>query len=417
MNPQTSQLFRPEAIAHRKQTELAGVISNPMVSWALPLFSTLCCLVVIAFALLVDIARKEVVTGYLIPADGWSRAVAPREGIVTAFTVTAGDFVYKGDVIAHLGDALGTRTGSTLVDEQVRAINEQIEELSARLNRVTEEYRVKKLELEDASHHNRISIDMVQGELQILEELLDSKRLRLENSQVLQAQGGVSSNQVSLLQEEVNRESISVQSSLRALANLELNNRRYASNQESLKFEEERELFRLEQQIRTLSLQLIEIGTQGEANILAPRTGIVALVRGNEGDAVRKGELVATIAPKDPHNIAKLLVPSNAIGFLEPGQSVRLMYDAFPHDQYGTFAAEVVDISGTPLEPSDLPRGVPINESVFSVEAKLETQHVIANGETRQLIPGMLLTADIIVSQETLIDWFFRPLRAASGRI
>src|SRR3546814_10277229 len=50
----------------------------------------------------------------------------------------------------------------------------------------------------------------------------------------------------------------------------------------------------------------------------------------------------------------ELFAPSRAIGFARVGERVRLMYDAFPYQQFGTFGGTVTRISRTALGPDEI---------------------------------------------------------------
>jgi hypothetical protein len=44
---------------------------------------------------------------------------------------------------------------------------------------------------------------------------------------------------------------------------------------------------------------------------------------------------------------AEIYIPSRAIGFVKPGQEVRLLYDAFPYQRFGAYRGRVVAASSS----------------------------------------------------------------------
>ena len=93
------------------------------------------------------------------------------------------------------------------------------------------------------------------------------------------------------------------------------------------------------------------------------------------------------------------------------------MYQAYPHQRFGSGKATITAISRTVLAPNEaaIP-GLNLQEPVFRVEAMLERAEVDAYGETIPLQPGLLLNADIILDRRSLIEWLFDPLFAAGRR-
>ena len=56
------------------------------------------------------------------------------------------------------------------------------------------------------------------------------------------------------------------------------------------------------------------------------------------------------IIPEDSVLEADLFVPARAIGFIEPGQDVRILYDAFPYQHFGSYHGHVTNVSQTILQ-------------------------------------------------------------------
>jgi len=104
-------------------------------------------------------------------------------------------------------------------------------------------------------------------------------------------------------------------------------------------------------------------------------------------------------------------VPSSAVGFIRPGQHVRLMYDAFPQQQFGAFSGEVDRVSDFVLMPSEVPQTFFLREATFKVEIAIDTDSVAFEAGSAPLRPGMLLAAEIILESRSLVDWLLEPIR------
>ncbi len=113
---------------------------------------------------------------------------------------------------------------------------------------------------------------------------------------------------------------------------------------------------------------------------------------------------------------AELLVPARAIGFVKPGQTVRLAYEAFPFQRFGLHGGRVVTVSRNLLRPAELIAPIAIAEPSYRVIVALDRQSVPAFGQDFPLGPDMTLKADIVLDRRSLLEWVFEPLISLRGR-
>jgi len=111
---------------------------------------------------------------------------------------------------------------------------------------------------------------------------------------------------------------------------------------------------------------------------------------------------------------AQLLVPSRAIGFIEPGSRVVMRYQAFAYQKFGQQYGHVTDISRSALSPADVATLIgerpQTAQPMYRVQVALDSQHVLAYGKPEPVRPGMALEADILIDRRRLIEWVFEPL-------
>jgi membrane fusion protein len=151
--------------------------------------------------------------------------------------------------------------------------------------------------------------------------------------------------------------------------------------------------------------------------VTAALPGRVAAVPVERGQTLAPGATIAIVTPLNSPLEAELYTPSRSAGFVRVGQEVRLMYQAFPHQKFGTGKGTVTAISRTVLAPSEVSiPGVVVQEPVFRVRVRLERPNVQAYGETTALQPGMLLNADVVIDRRSLLEWLLDPLYAAGRR-
>ncbi|MFN7236497.1 MAG: HlyD family efflux transporter periplasmic adaptor subunit, partial [Brevundimonas sp.] len=161
--------------------------------------------------------------------------------------------------------------------------------------------------------------------------------------------------------------------------------------------------------------------TQTEAQstyvVTATVAGRIVALPVQRGQTVAPGASLAVVTPQGSTLEAELYAPSRAAGFVREGQEVRLLYQAFPHQKFGTGQGVVTSVSRTVLAPAEIAiPGLQVQEPVFRVRVKLARDSVAAYGETVPLQPGMLLSADVVIDRRSLLEWLLDPLYAAGRR-
>ncbi|MNV81460.1 Colicin V secretion protein CvaA [compost metagenome] len=125
-----------------------------------------------------------------------------------------------------------------------------------------------------------------------------------------------------------------------------------------------------------------------------------------------------SLLPGDGRLEAELLVPSSAIGFIEPGDRVRLRYQAFPYQKFGHQEGRVSQISRSALSAAELAgKGRQEGEALYRISVVLARQSVTAYGKPEPLKPGMVLEADVMGERRQLIEWIFEPLYSLKGKL
>ena len=412
-----SDLFRKEAMDHAAQ-RLDGevVLALPLPLKLLGGIAALIIASVVIFASTASYSRKEMAPGWLTPDQGVIRALAPQGGQIEAVLVQEGDIVPAGAPLARirldtdtLDGATGARVLSALqaqTDAAERSANAEIARLEqdeARLSGALDGYLTEQAGLarQIGLQRERVTLadEQVERAVTLSErgymsgrELDDRRLMALAARQDLAA---LERNAAT-----ISRQILEVRAALQALPlQIESERARAAAARAAL-----------DERVTTQSART-------EAVITAPANVRVAALPARQGQTLAPGETVAVLMPEDGELVAELYLPTRAAGFIRVGQDVRLMYQAYPHQRFGSGKATITAISRTVLAPNEaaIP-GLNLQEPVFRVEAVLESTEVDAYGETIPLQPGLLLNADIILDRRSLIEWLFDPLFAAGRR-
>jgi membrane fusion protein len=107
---------------------------------------------------------------------------------------------------------------------------------------------------------------------------------------------------------------------------------------------------------------------------------------------------------------AELFFPARAFGFISAGQQVRILYDAFPYQKFGAYRGSVTNVSHTILTGSETIGPITLKEPAYRVTVALDRPDIDAYGHKMPLQPDMLLKADVILEQRSLMKWLFDPV-------
>lgn len=192
-----------------------------------------------------------------------------------------------------------------------------------------------------------------------------------------------------------------------------------------------------EQRARSLSdeaqLEKELAGNQAEAGqirrdldksaITAPVPGVLfSLSLRNPGQMVAAGEELARIAPSQTGLLAKVIVSSQDVTSVEPGQRADLRIMGCPFPDFGTMPATVLSIAPEASHPpapgkDEVTPGQPPSLLGAGYEVTLAPRRtqLLAGRRTCELRQGMDLQADITTRFETVLALLLRKARLSTG--
>lgn len=411
------ELFRPEAVNHASR-RLHGevVLASPLSLKLLSAFAVAVVVFAAIFLSTVQFARKETVLGWIAPQGGMIRVVGRQGGLIEEINVSEGEVVAAGQPLALVRLSQDIAGGSSYeliagsLDEQRRASAAQGYAAQLRLEAEQQQLgdRISSLTRDLDEARQRLSLQARRAELANNE---------FARAQAIAGQGYMSrrdldSRQLAALSAE--QELSSVRASIEALER-QLSEARVRLDLIPV------DLAAAAASSAGTAAQLAQQATQTESQssyvVTAPIAGRVAALPFVRSQSIPSGGTVAIMSAEHATLEAELYAPSRAIGFVKPGQEVRLMYQAFPHQKFGAAVGYVTSVSRTVLAPTELSvPGIEAREPVFRVRVRLAKASVSAYGQDIPLRPGMLLTADIIADRRSLLEWLLDPLYAAGRR-
>lgn len=149
--------------------------------------------------------------------------------------------------------------------------------------------------------------------------------------------------------------------------------------------------------------------------VRSPIEGVVAEMIVRPGKKIADESPLLNIIPQGAIIEGQLLVPAHSIGALHPGETVRFSYNAFPYRRFGFYRGQVKAVSRSVIMPGSLETPIIVHELYYLVTISLEQPYVQAYGQRVSLVPGMTLSADIVIRREHLYEWVLDPLANLRG--
>jgi membrane fusion protein len=150
-----------------------------------------------------------------------------------------------------------------------------------------------------------------------------------------------------------------------------------------------------------------------QLQLTAPIAGEVSDISIEVGQHARTDQSLVTIVPQNSKLEVWLYAPSRAVGVTRVGQRVRLLFDAFPYQQYGAGGGTVTEVSRVPTEPTNLAPDLDIHEPVFRIRVRIDELPPRVPVDRRNFRPGMTLAANLVLENRGLWQVLFGPILGA----
>jgi hemolysin D len=198
---------------------------------------------------------------------------------------------------------------------------------------------------------------------------------------------------------------------------LQTNNLALLQNQEKLKDTEAK--------IATLNGEIAQTVSQIKSSqfelkqyvIKAPVAGtIFQFPIQNAGTTVQAGDTVAAIAKgikqdsSKSNLVLRAKMPSSEMAFLKIGLPAKIKFDAYPFQDYGIVEGRVSWISPD-SKIADQQQSTQQQAEFFELEITLDQASINSAGKPIPIAPGQTASAEIVIRQRRLIDFFLEPFQ------
>jgi len=168
------------------------------------------------------------------------------------------------------------------------------------------------------------------------------------------------------------------------------------------------------QQQRTEGELRKQIYKSGLLELKATENGTVKdMATYNPGAVVQPGTVLLNLVPKNELLYAEVAIRNEDVGFVAPGQRVKVKLQAYPFQKYGMLAG-TVDVVGADSSANDPQKATAMGQNPQSYKARvlLASQDLRApNGEVLKLAPGMVVQAEIHQGRRTVLEYLLSPVQ------
>jgi len=124
------------------------------------------------------------------------------------------------------------------------------------------------------------------------------------------------------------------------------------------------------------------------------------------GGVVKPGESIMDIVPLDDTLLVDARIRPADVAFLHAGQHALIKVSAYDFSIYGGLEAQLEQISADTIEDK---RG----EFYYSIKLRTKHTSLLYRGDELPIIPGMIVTVDIMTGKKSVLDYVLKPILKA----
>ncbi|MBV9511385.1 MAG: HlyD family type I secretion periplasmic adaptor subunit [Caulobacteraceae bacterium] len=181
------------------------------------------------------------------------------------------------------------------------------------------------------------------------------------------------------------------------------------------------DLRKAEQQESQLSQGLIKANFKSEQTALrSPIDGVVEQLSVHTlHGVVTPAEHLMIIVPDNRDIVVQAQLSDRDVGFVHPGQAVKVKIETYNFTRYGLVEGRVADVSKDVINPAEqeadidlqpTPQNHVSNRPTYVARIVLSKTQMTVDGHLEPLQPGMTVTAEIKTGNRTILDYLLSPI-------
>jgi hemolysin D len=143
--------------------------------------------------------------------------------------------------------------------------------------------------------------------------------------------------------------------------------------------------------------------------LVAPVDAVVLeIAKLSPGSIIKEAETFFTLVPLHAVLEAEVQIDSMDVGYIKPGDPVRIKLDAFPFQKHGTLDATVRTLSEDAFRRD--PSGKSGADAYYMSRVTLGAGALKNMLDSARMLPGMTLSAEVVVGQRSVLSYLAWPL-------
>lgn len=413
----SSSLFREEVARARSQRVHGNVVLSQPVSTRILVLLLVAIIASAGVWLTVgQYTRSETAIGSLVTTAPSSKIFALRAGQISELAVREGDIVRAGQRLLSVQLEQGNAGGPGAISVSLDAVAAQSGLAEQQVSLSAQQSSAEQALVAQSRQGLEAQLRQIDDQLSLQGEIVGTSDRSYKQLNGLRASGFVSKAELDRRAQELLVARQSLSRLLQQKESLLADARRLDAETARAAADSQIRLASAKSSAHALAHQEAQLRGQRAYTLAAPIAGRVAALNASVGRTVDASVPLMVIVPEKPTLIAELYAPTRAIGFIKEGQEVRLLYDAFAYQRFGSYPGRVIDVSRVAVDPRGIDPPMKVDEPVYRIRVALAEQSVSAHGQSLRLQPGMTLSASVILDRRSFIDWLLEPLHAALRR-
>ncbi|OXH77033.1 anibiotic ABC transporter [Pantoea agglomerans] len=413
-------LFRQEALDAANRGNL-GIVALycPPYRWLVISVVVLITAATALFFIFGSYTKYESSTGELLPKNGMLIIPPPVSATVVDIPVKEGQHVEKDDVLMVLSSEVSTQLGQTrqVIAENLKGQRERLEQDLVTLEKL---HQVEIKGLTDTIASLKLQQEQLKLQLTHRRKQVSLAKMQLDKLEAMHNEGYASSRQMEEQESNLLDSQARYQEYQRQLLDISQKIVQTEQQLHEKPLDDEKKRNDIERQLADNRQSMAENEARRSFELRAPKSGYVGMIMVKNGQMLTAGQSAIAVLPSNTELVARIMVNTQSIGFIQPGQRVVLRYKAFPYQKFGQQYGKVIEVSRTALSPQEvttLTGKNNIQEQQYRVLVSLDKQSITAYAQNEKLKPGMALDADFIVDKRRLYEWVLEPIFALGHKI
>ncbi|KEY40187.1 HlyD family efflux transporter periplasmic adaptor subunit [Pantoea agglomerans] len=413
-------LFRQEALDAANRGNL-GIVALycPPYRWLVISVVVLITAATALFFIFGSYTKYESSTGELLPKNGMLIIPPPVSATVVDIPVKEGQHVEKDDVLMVLSSEVSTQLGQTrqVIAENLKGQRERLQQDLVTLEKL---HQVEMKGLTDTIASLKLQQEQLKLQLTHRRKQVSLAKMQLDKLEAMHNEGYASSRQMEEQESNLLDSQARYQEYQRQLLDISQKIVQTEQQLHEKPLDDEKKRNDIERQLADNRQSMAENEARRSFELRAPKSGYVGMIMVKNGQMITAGQSAIAVLPSNTELVARIMVNTQSIGFIQPGQRVVLRYKAFPYQKFGQQYGKVIEVSRTALSPQEvttLTGKNNIQEQQYRVLVSLDKQSITAYAQNEKLKPGMALDADFIVDKRRLYEWVLEPIFALGHKI